>query len=341
MTPIQSSAPGKAVISGEYAVLGSAPALSMALDRRARVNLLGRDSSEHLLSAPGYSEGAFRFRVATDSSINWLDPLPSADAFALFEAVWRHAGVSSDQGLCIELDTREFADAVSGLKLGIGSSAALAVALSAALRALPDALRSPHQSVADCALAAHRAFQNGKGSGVDIATAVAGGLIAFRRNAQSQPLCLPPGLNYQFFWSGRSAKTTSKIDGLAIAEGRANDTAVDRDLIDAAEPLPGVTAQGNAVAFLAGLRAFVQALANYDGEYGLGIFAAGHRALVDFAQSCRELVYKPCGAGGGDIGVAMSTSVATLRQFAQRAVAAGFVAIDARLETRGVLVEAG
>lgn len=341
MTSIRSSAPGKAVISGEYAVLGGAPALSMALDRRARVHVLGSDSPEHVLSAPGFSDGPFRFRAANDSSVEWLDALPAANAFALFEAVWRCVGVSSERGLVIELDTREFADVASGMKLGIGSSAALAVALTAALMALPGAPEWQDRPVADCALAAHRAFQNGKGSGVDVATAIAGGLIAFRRNADARPLCLPDGLHYHFFWSGRSAKTASKIDALAIAENRAGVTAADRDLIAAAESLPEVIAAGSAVPFLAGLQAFVQALSNFDQEHGLGIFAAGHRALADFAQTCRELVYKPCGAGGGDIGVAMSTSTAALQRFARRAVAAGFVPVDAHLEARGVLVEAG
>lgn len=337
MTVIRSSAPGKAVISGEYAVLGNAPALSMALNRRAKVSVTDGETAEHSLRAPGYLDGPLSFRVAGDGQFEWQDPLPSADAFALFEAVWRRVGVGNARGLSIVLDTREFADADSGLKLGIGSSAALAVALSAVLRALPGVEEAPEQTVASCALDAHREFQNGKGSGVDIATAVEGGLIAFRRNGRSEALGFPSGLVYQFFWSGQSAATASKIDGLSVVDERA----VDRDLLAAADAMPALTAAGNATEFLGGLRAFVRALSNYDGEHGLGIFAAGHQALVDFAHTCQELVYKPCGAGGGDIGVAIATSVAALQAFAERATAVGFRPLDARLETRGVLLEAG
>ena len=39
---IVASAPGKAVVSGEYAVLAGAPALIAALDRRVTCTLCGR-----------------------------------------------------------------------------------------------------------------------------------------------------------------------------------------------------------------------------------------------------------------------------------------------------------
>ncbi len=39
MTTVTASAPGKVILSGEYAVLDGAPAISMAVNRRAVVTL--------------------------------------------------------------------------------------------------------------------------------------------------------------------------------------------------------------------------------------------------------------------------------------------------------------
>ena len=125
MSGIQTSAPGKAVIAGEYAVLNGAPAISMALDRRARVQVINKADSANSVSAPGYLAGSFRFRLESNGSIQWIDKLPSGDALALFEAVWRQSGIKKDSGLSFVLDTNEFFDPGSGAKLGLGGSAAL------------------------------------------------------------------------------------------------------------------------------------------------------------------------------------------------------------------------
>ena len=55
------SAPGKVVLSGEYAVLDGAPAVCMAVDRRAiaRVSACGGDW--HRVTAPGYTDVEGRF----------------------------------------------------------------------------------------------------------------------------------------------------------------------------------------------------------------------------------------------------------------------------------------
>ena len=54
MTRVTASAPGKVIVSGEYAVLDGAPAICMAVNRRARVSIVAADASRHTVSAPGY-----------------------------------------------------------------------------------------------------------------------------------------------------------------------------------------------------------------------------------------------------------------------------------------------
>jgi len=72
--------------------------------------------------------------------------------------------------MAISLDTRAFRDPSSGNKIGLGSSAALAAALSVALESIGGA------RARDAAHAGHRTFQGGAGSGVDVACGIAGGI---------------------------------------------------------------------------------------------------------------------------------------------------------------------
>jgi len=127
MTVVIASAPGKAIICGEYAVLDGAPAIAAAIDRRAVVTIGHSDDSAHVVVAPGFSDVVGRFR-ASDDRVEWFE---GADSYGLVEQVWRAAAARPRQALSLTLDTRAFRDRQSSIKLGIGSSAALAVALTA------------------------------------------------------------------------------------------------------------------------------------------------------------------------------------------------------------------
>ena len=60
---ITASAPGKFVLSGEYAVLDGAPAVCVAVDRRARVSIEPYDSDHCIVQAPGFSTETGQFIV--------------------------------------------------------------------------------------------------------------------------------------------------------------------------------------------------------------------------------------------------------------------------------------
>jgi len=81
---VSASAPGKVVIAGEYAVLDGAPAICMAVNRRAHVSITTSDIDHHSVLAPGFSESAGRF-TAVGNRIEWL---AGADEFSLLESVW-------------------------------------------------------------------------------------------------------------------------------------------------------------------------------------------------------------------------------------------------------------
>jgi len=329
VTGIEASAPGKAVISGEYAVLHGGTAIAFAVSRRARVSVRANGADLVTVAAPGYLQQPIRGQVRADGTLAWIDALPGPDTLRLVECVWIHAAGASLRGIDIDLDTRDFVDPSSGQKLGLGSSAALAVALSGALAA---ALPQP-AGVCTAADRAHRDFQRGRGSGVDIAASCTGGVIAFRRGLAVRCSRLMPGLAWRLLWSGRPASTAVKLAQSDAISGPVADA-----LVASSDAAAEAWESGDADAALAALRVFTERLDRYGVDGQLGIFEAGHRELADLARSRDELLYKPCGAGGGDIGIVFGRADANVDAFVDDAARFGFTPLDIGVDDDGLRV---
>ncbi len=321
MSGILASAPGKLVLCGEYAVLDGAPAVCMAVNRRARAAVSDADGKWHRVSAPGYSSTEGRFLV-DGKSVDWLQ---GKDDYRVVDAVWRSVGPVDKGPLSIALDTRAFVDVASGKKIGIGSSAALTVALTAALTQSGDVLEH--------ALWAHRLMQRGAGSGVDVACSVSGGLVEYRmQGAAVLSLGWPAGLAYRVIWTGVPASTRVKLDKLENSGQRTSRSA----LFDAAENM--ANAWRSAAAVMDQFPAYIEALRKFSVDHDLGIFDAGHDRLVNEAAAA-GLVYKPCGAGGGDVGILLGDSDEQLDDFMTGRQASGGQVLGCELEPDGVLLE--
>lgn len=321
------SAPGKVVLAGEYAALHGGPAISMAVNCRAvaRIGPAAGDLSS--LLTVGYNDGSRGFEL-TDGRPAWIDDA-SGDRWALFDAVLSEVGTPGPGPDDYAIDTSAFADAVTGRKLGFGSSAAVAVALTAAC------LGHAGPSTLEDAGRAHRIFQEGRGSGVDVATSVYGGVIQFGPRGSVSPLAWPDGLVARILWSGSSASTSDKIRTVNPAD----ESPETRALVEAAEQSCVAWQDGDAGRVLGRLADFVARLGDYDAAHRRGIFDAGHAELVELARSYAGLVYKPSGAGGGDIGMVFSESPDTLSDFAAAASRQGFVELDVEMDPDGVRLE--
>ena len=326
------SAPGKVVVSGEYAVLRGAPAVVMAVDRRAWVRVSPADGDLHRLSLPGLCAGELEFRVDGAGKVSIRDGQSPPIDLALLGQVWSTLAVRPGGALRLEIDTRSFFHETRTLKLGLGSSAAVAVALTAAL--LPDA--SQPRELAAAALAAHRGWQGGGGSGLDVAAALHGGVFAFRVSAgtEIEPLRWPEGLHRALLWSGRPSGTAGRLATLressrtrSVREGIAR-------LARAAEEALSSWRLNDAGAALEAISRYLGALQRFDVHAGLGIFDAGHRELVDAAAG-KQVVYKPCGAGGGDVGIALALDEGALGRFVAAAEARGFQRLHVAVDPRG------
>ena len=325
---ISTTAPGKAVLSGEYVVLKDAPAISAAVDRRVQVSISEAPVDFHCIDAPGYLQGSWQFQVSDDGEIEWQRELPEPSAFALVEEVWKSFDASKWPALKLDIDTREFCDAETGLKLGLGSSAAVAVALAAALRkyALQDG------DDRKIAMDAHDRFQGGRGSGVDVATSHSGGLIVYRRVASEvRRIEWPGGLHYRYLWSGQAVSTSDRL--AMLAEYRIGGDI--KPLAELAEDVAGAWSGGDAKQVLESYPDYIDALKHYSTDHDLGIFDGGHEGLARAADDS-GIVYKPCGAGGGDIGIVLAACEHDIDEFCDRALESDFRVLDISLEKQGL-----
>ncbi|MFU8816622.1 MAG: mevalonate kinase [Pseudomonadales bacterium] len=322
---IEASAPGKVVLWGEYAVLTGAPALVMAVDRYARCQLQAT-ADVWEFAALGFAAPAAR--IARQRLLA-ADP-PPADA--VWRTVWQALravdGAHLPQGGQVCLDTRSFHH--HGSKLGLGSSAAICVAAYGALCRLLG-----QQPSYTGALAVHRQLQGGAGSGIDVAASWHGGTVKFLRGDATEPgpvsaWSLPAELHVTFIWTGRPASTVdhlarfrawlergqhAPLDALSLASQRLFET----ERLEAA------------------LKDYVAALQALDAAASLGIFSDAHVRLGRLAIEA-GVVYKPCGAGGGDLGAAFTDDAAAAARFARMASAQQFLPIPLEIASHGFQV---
>ncbi len=334
MTTAVASAPGKIVICGEYAVLDGAPAICMAINRRARAEVAVAAADIQSVWSSGFIEGDWKFLTRDDGSIEWLGEEPPVGGLELLREVRNIMGI--DGNLDIRMDTTEFLDPATGSKLGLGSSAALTVAL---VTALSDVTNRSGRAATDAA-EAHRRLQHGQGSGVDIAASLEGGVIEYRMQGSGvlHSTTWPAGLEYALLWSGRPASTSEMLMKLDEARLTGQSGTSIAQLCDASESAASCWSAGETTELLAALRRFTDALMQFDIDHDLGIFDAGHQALADAAAK-RDLVYKPCGAGGGDTGIVFATDKEAVAEFTNLAGKSGYQLLNVSLEASGAILE--
>jgi phosphomevalonate kinase len=348
---VVTSAPGKLVLLGEYAVLFGHPAVVLAVNRRARVDLCAAASDDWSVAAPGFEESRSGFTLDGTRGFRWREP--ASDAAGKFVFVEKVIGslvtaeVLDPEGLppaSITLDTREFFQpSASGVaKLGLGSSAALTVALTEALRHWSD--QDDRQPTVDLArlLDLHRTFQGGRGSGIDLAASVTGGVVEYEltdggRNPKAQSLRLPEDLHLVFLWTGRSASTG---DFLArLEEGMSNDGGEIAAVLNQLGSLSAAgiadLCDGRISVLLDHVSQFGRVMEQLGHATGIPILSGEHLELRRLADDV-GVSYKPSGAGGGDVGIGFTDDPDRAKAFAAKAADAGFPPLNLEVDPNGV-----
>ena len=290
---MKATAPGKLFLLGEYAVLEGGPALLVPVARRASVTL-------------GESEGAV---TSITSETVTLTHRKAVSRFPLLDSVQRTLNTPLLQERTLTLDTSAFF--LDGQKLGLGSSAALTVALVRAC--------GPDDSVKEIyrrAQASHQHFQGGLGSGADIALAVMDQPIRFARGETPQPLSLPGDLHMLAIWTGQSASTTELVG--AMRDFKNSDPTRYRQhmegLINTATACAEAVSDQDTGQILAGIEQYDRQLFRLSSESRVNFYNQLHLDM----RNRVKLTYKPSGAGGGDFGIACSTDKNELIALAEK-----------------------
>jgi phosphomevalonate kinase len=279
-------APGKAILCGEYAVLHGAPAIAVAVDRSVRAR-----AGERGERTP-FVEAALR-RVGELLQRKQMPPAPAevaVDSAALYDG---------------------------GHKLGLGSSAAVTVAVVGAAWHAAGGSLDDRRTLLEVADEAHAEAQGARGSGVDVAASVYGGAIRFQRRAgvaEIGAVDLPDGVELTFIFAGRSASTPEligRVKALAEKDPQRHDAAISR-LVSLSHAFAAALDDADAAELVQAAASYGTAMRELGEAAGVEIVTRAVRELDAFARRHGGAA-KPSGAGGGDLGVAFTVGAEATR----------------------------
>lgn len=248
-------------------------------------------------------------------------------------------------------------------KIGVGSSAAAAVAAAGVILAARD-LRAEGakrdapldlETIVDAAVRAHREVQP-RGSGADVAACAHGGVVEVRRvgdRLEVTKRSLPAGLVVRTFVLGRSSSTRDALDRFVARRADAKVDYAIASMSDAATIGARAVADDDLDAFLSAAAAHVRALEHLGAALDLPLVpfeVAMARDLLESSSGASNdaktaemqapNVLLPSGAGGGDTVVWLGARAPT-DQEAAALERGGLRPLDVSLSTRGVhLVDA-
>ena len=291
---------GKIILLGEHAVVYGYPALAAALDRGVTV-----------APVPTPAGGSLRLVLrAWDLLVAAGEDHPVGRSLA---AIADALGAGRPALSLI-------ADAQLPPGAGLGSSAALAVAVARAL--LTHLGRPLDLPTLTRAAGASEALVHGRPSGVDVALAIAGGVGVFRRSTGLAPLAGVRPLRVLVGPSGAPRSTAAMIERVAEVTGGSADDARLREL--------GSLTDAGTAALLAGDLPALGAAMNRAHTVlgGLGVSTPLLDDLCAAARTAGAHGAKLTGAGGGGaiIAVAARDTEAAILAAWKRAGVEGFVA---------------
>lgn len=268
---------GKIILLGEHAVVYGFPALAAALDRGVTI-----------AAVPTPAGGSLRIDIpAWNLKVTATDDHPVARSLlAIVETLGLGRPTVSLVG-----------DAQIPPGAGLGSSAALAVAVSRAL--LVHAKRKLDAREITAAASASEALMHGKPSGVDVALAIAGGIGVFRKATGLRSFASPP-LRVLVGPSGSPRTTSAMVERVAEATASSADDPRLR-------ALGGLTDTGTTALLakdLAGLGAAMNRAHELLSE--LGVSTEQLDSLCEAARVSGAYGAKLTGAGGGGAVIAIA-----------------------------------
>lgn len=331
---IGASAPGKLMVSGEYAVLDGAVAVVASVDVRAYARWRPRAEADVSAGVGGDSPGEIVGSPQTATS-------------------WREA--AQTRGLAEEalgsVHAELFIDASQlrsdNLKLGLGSSAAAAAATAGAVLATHgENLNDPEvrRRVFELALKGHKAVA-AQGSGADVAASALGGFVRFQLQPAGlpdvRPLAWPASVATRVVWTGKEARTHLFVG--AVREFEARDASgfgrIRDSLRDQASRFAAAIERAAGAEIVAAAADYGQEMGKLGREAGVSIMTPELERIAALARAHGGAA-KPSGAGGGDVAIAFFSSESDAIAFDDACRAEALQVLDLSLGAPGVCPEA-
>ncbi len=306
------SAPGKLLLLGEYAVVNGAPAVVLAVNRRART----------CVPAPGQTVGA------------------------LVEQAWRETFLALEHTIPTEsrpsrVDSSAFYQGKA--KLGLGSSAAVCLLTCAEAWRLTGRTfdhDEAKQSLWELAKKIHDTFQQATGSGADLAASLWGGAIRFQHRKDNapvaQPISLPASLALRFIWTGTSASTSKLLTAVrSFAKAKPDHY---RALLQQMEEIATTLLQtpSNVTSWLESMNRYGHAMRELGQQSGAPIVTPMMATLMNLAQEHGGIA-KPSGAGGGDFLIAAFGDETSADAFCQASTIHGATPLSLCVDPDGLV----
>lgn len=335
---------------GEYAVLEQAPCLVAAADRDCVVELEPADDEVFRLKASNPDIADVEFIVNDSNELVFTSRLSNDDKNRLrFVIAVLRKVINESRGkinpAIIKIDTRKFYHK-SREKLGLGASAAITVALLAALQAY---IGMPVSGIDlyEEAFPIHRQAQGKLGSGSDIAASAVGGIIQYQmpKDVTSgigiiESLNWPENLHVIPVWAGKSASTQDLVQRVRAYREQEPET-----YSSVMNPMINLAEKGCNAFKAADLEALFEIITDYAVlERKLGeasktdIVSDSHQQIAKVVQSAGG-VYKPSGAGNGDMGVAFCNGMDSRMQVEAVLKNSPFDIVELSLQTGNLKAE--
>jgi phosphomevalonate kinase len=353
---IRVKVPGKLIILGEYAVLEGADALVVSVDRYVNVEISSASDDvcqilSNLISMPLY------FRVEKNGNCNpeqnQSEQLISPMKFVL-AIITRICSHIVQIGLPIhpfilKIDTSQFYFGKN--KLGLGSSAALTVALIVSIVNHIGIEKKVFREKYDMfcfACDAHSFAQGNKGSGIDIAASVFGGVNVYNMNIsgregrfqQISPVSELAGLFLLPVWSGISVSTRkflSQVEGFRINHETEYSEVMSK-LSTLSNSGCETYSEKNLSDFLDILQDYYKVLKNFSEISNIPIISDIHEKIATIVSDTGG-VYKSSGAGGGDLGMVFTDSEKTLATVKNKLFQNNIETLELEISKSGIAVE--
>jgi len=350
-------APGKLILLGEYAVLEGADALVASVDRYVVVEISSSSNTFCQISSNLINE-SFNFTVDKNGKIksdnDQSEQLLSTMKFVLsiINKTCQHILTSGFQiqSFNLEIDTSQFYINNNQDKIGLGSSAALTVALIMSLAKFHGADKILFKDKYDLfrfAYDTHFFVQGNRGSGVDIAASVYGGINVYNIKSsvdedkirQIIPISILEELYILTIWSGISVSTRKllvEVENFRSRYAKNYEGTISR-LSTLSSSGCESYAEKKQADFLDIVKDYYEVLKNFSILSKIPIISDVHKKIAEIVYGSGG-IYKTSGAGGGDIGIAFSDSKKTLERVKNELAQNKIETISLGISKEGVII---